>query len=63
MQCVCGGETKDNVSMNKKLDLCWQFVECKVCHRISLDVLKNYKGDKIICSGIKSREKYREMTS
>lgn len=63
MQCCCGGETKDNSSINKKLDLCWEFVECKVCHRISLDILKNYKGDKIIMVGFEARKKYNELTS
>lgn len=63
MECSCGGETKDNKSVNKKLDLCWEFIECKACHKIGFDVLKNYNEDQILLKGLEARKKYDELTS
>ncbi|EBS4598972.1 TPA_asm: hypothetical protein GB020_14875 [Salmonella enterica subsp. enterica serovar Agona] len=62
MQCACGGETKDSMSISKLHDLRWEFVICKSCGRIDMDILFNYSRTKIILKGYQARLFYREQT-
>lgn len=59
MQCKCGGDTRLNESVNKKLNASLEFYECKACGRISSAQL--FIEDVLVADDPVSRHHYQHL--
>ncbi|VGQ11526.1 hypothetical protein SB5439_04962 [Klebsiella variicola] len=62
MQCCCGGILSSKSAIVKKLDLAFDYEECKACGRLANEVLSNYARTEIAATGIRARQLFAAYT-
>lgn len=63
MQCVCGGTMTDKAAVSKKLNLAFDYQECKACGRLANELLSNYERTDVMARNIVARRLFAEYTN
>ncbi|HCI6749274.1 TPA: hypothetical protein NPP60_004943 [Klebsiella variicola subsp. variicola] len=62
MQCSCGGVLADKAAVSKKLDLAFDYQECKACGRVANEMLFDYARIRFLARDIEARRLFEEYT-